>query len=106
MVMRVCIYSAVQKFLELIFFKNRRQILCFIQNKLHWHIERLLHGRTVSERLPKIPLFRSSLIRQLRLLGSQQHLQSGVLLTSFSTRGTENSLAEINLEIIGGDKSF
>jgi hypothetical protein len=40
----------------------------------------------------------------LWLLGSQQHPQSGVLLTSFSTWGTENSLAEINLESTGGDK--
>jgi hypothetical protein len=39
-----------------------------------------------------------SLIHRLGLLGSQQHLQSGVLLISFSTWGTENSLAEINLE--------
>ena len=74
----------------------------FIQNKLHWHIYRLLRGRTVSEMLPKIPLFGPSLIHQLRLLGSQQHPQSGVLLTSFSTWGTENSLAEINLESMGG----
>jgi hypothetical protein len=55
----------------------------FIQNKLLWHIYRLLRGRTVSEKLPKIPLFRLSLIHQLWLLGSQQHPQSGVLLTSF-----------------------
>jgi len=55
-------------------------------------------GRTVSEKLPKINLFGPSLIHQLQLLGSQQHLQSGVLLTSFSTWGIEKSLAEINLE--------
>ena len=61
----------------------------------------LLRGRTVSEKLPKIPLFGPSLIHQLRLLGSQQHQQSGVHLTSFSTWGTENSLAEINLESTG-----
>jgi len=48
-----------------------------------------------------IPLFGPSLIHQLRLLGSQQHPQSGVLLTSFSTLGRENSLAEINLESTG-----
>jgi hypothetical protein len=65
-----------------------------------------LRGRKVSEQLPKIPLFGLSLIRQLRLLGSQQHPQSGVLLTSFSTLGTENSLAEINLDSRGGDKGF
>jgi hypothetical protein len=56
-----------------------------------------LHGLTVSEKLPKIPLFGPSLIQQLRLLGSQQHPQSGILLTLFSAWGTENSLAEINL---------
>jgi len=71
------------------------------QNKLHWHIYRLLRGLTSSEKLPKIPLFGPSLIHQLRLLGSQQHPFSGVLLTSFSTWGTENSLAEINLESTG-----
>jgi hypothetical protein len=60
-----------------------------------------LRGRTVSEKLPKIPLFGPSLIHQLRFLGSQQHPPSGVLLTSFSTWGTENSLAEINLENTG-----
>ena len=76
----------------------------FIQNKLHWHIQvyRLLCGCTVSEKLPKMPLFGPSLIHQLRLLGSQQHPQSGVLLTSFSTWGTEYSLAEISLENTGG----
>ena len=80
----------------------------FIQNKLHWHIYtyRLLCGRTVSEKLPKIYLFGPSLIHQLLLLRSQQHLQSGVLLTSFSTWGRENCLAEINLERMGGDKGL
>jgi hypothetical protein len=73
----------------------------FIQNKLHCHIYRLSRSRTLSEKLPKIPLFGPSLIRQLRLLGSQQHRQSVVLLTSLSTWGTENSLAEINLESAG-----
>jgi hypothetical protein len=72
-----------------------------IQNKLHWHIYRLLIGRTVPEKLPKIPFFGPSLIHQLRLLGSQQHPQIGVLFTSFSTWGTENSLVEINLESTG-----
>jgi hypothetical protein len=61
------------------------------------YIYRLLCGRTVSEKLPKIPFFGLSLIYQLRLLGSQQHPQSGVILILFSTGGTENSLAEINL---------
>ena len=67
---------------------------------------RLLRGRTVSGSRQKINLFGPSLIQQLRLLGSQQHPQSGVLLTSFSTWGTENSLAEINLESTGGDKGL
>jgi hypothetical protein len=62
----------------------------------------LLRGRTVSENLLKIPLVGPSLINQLRLVGSQQHPQNGVLLTSFSTWGTESSLAEINLESTGG----
>jgi hypothetical protein len=65
-----------------------------------------LRGRTVSEKLPKSPLFGTSLIHQLRFIGSQQHPQSGVLLTSFSTWGTENSLAEINLESTGGYKGL
>jgi hypothetical protein len=60
-----------------------------------------LRRRTVSEKLLKIPLFGPSFIHKLRLLGPQQHPQSGVLLTSFSTWGTENSLAEINLESTG-----
>ena len=65
----------------------------------HTHIYkyRLLRGRTLSEKLPKIR-FWPSLIHQLRLLGSQQHPQIGVFLTSFSTWVTENSLAEINLK--------
>jgi hypothetical protein len=54
----------------------------------------------------KIPLFGLSLIHQLRLLGSQKHPQNGVILTSFSTWGTENSLVEINLQRTGGDKGF
>jgi hypothetical protein len=37
-------------------------------------------------------------LHPLRLLRSQQHPQSGVLVTSFSTWRTENSLAEINVE--------
>jgi hypothetical protein len=74
----------------------------FIQNKLHWHKHRRLCGRTVSEKLPKIPLFGPSLIHQLRLLGSQQHPQSGILFNSFSTWGTENIMEEINLESTGG----
>ena len=73
-----------------------------IQNKRHWLMYRLLRGHAFSEKLPKIPLFGPSLIHQLQRLGSRQHPQSGVLLTSFSTWGTENSLAEINLESTGG----
>jgi len=65
-----------------------------------------LRGRTISEKLPKIPLFGPSLIRQLRLLRSQQHPQNGARLTSFATWGTENSLAEINLESTVGDKGL
>jgi len=61
-----------------------------------------LCGHTISEKLPKIPLFGPSVIQPLQLHGSQQHLQSGVLLNSFSTWGTENSLAEINLVSTGG----
>jgi len=67
--------------------------------------ERLLRIRTFSEKLQKIPLFGPSLIQLLRLLASQQHQESGVLLTLFSMWGTENSLAEIeNLEITLGNK--
>jgi len=51
--------------------------------------------------VPKIPPFRTSLIHQLRLLGSQYHPQRRVLLITFSTWGTENNLAEINLESTG-----
>jgi hypothetical protein len=61
-----------------------------------------LRGCTISEKLPKIPLFGPSLIYQSGLLGSQQHPQSGVILTSFSTWGTETILAAINLESMGG----
>jgi hypothetical protein len=59
---------------------------------------RFWRGRTFSEKLPKFPLFEPSLLNRLRLLGSQQHPQIGVLLTSFSTWGTEKSMAEINPE--------
>jgi len=65
-----------------------------------------LRSLTVSEKLPKIPLFGSSLIHHLRLFGSQQHSQSGVLLTSFSTWGTENSLVEKKLESTENDKGL
>jgi hypothetical protein len=70
------ISSSVQNF-GLIFFNRKTSeedtYTFFIQNKLHWHIYRILRSRTVSENLPKIPLFEPSLINQLRLLGSQQH---------------------------------
>jgi hypothetical protein len=65
-----------------------------------------LRSRTISKKLPKIPLFGPSLINQLWLLGSQQHPQSGVLSTSLSSRGKENSMVEINLESMGGDKGL
>jgi len=81
---------------------KKTHILFFlIQNKLHWHIYRLLHNPKVSEKLPKIPIFGPSLIHQVQLLGSQQRPQCEVLLTSFSTWGRENSPAEINLENTG-----
>ena len=66
----------------------------------------LLRGCTVSEKLLQIPLFEPSLIHQLRLLGSQQHPQSGVLLTLFSTWERENNLSEINLDSTGGVKGL
>ena len=109
-------YTVRSKYFRTDFFKNRRHMrkthtFFKIQNKPHWHpsLHRLLRGRTVSEKLPKIPLFGPSLIHQLRLLVSQQHPQSGVLLISFSIRGTENSLAEINMEgtgVIKGCNTF
>jgi hypothetical protein len=81
---------------------RKTQTFFKIQNKHHWHKYRPLHGRTVSEKLPKIPLLGPSLIHLPQLLGSQQHPQNGVILTSFSILGSENSLAEINLESTGG----
>jgi len=85
---------------------REKHLFLIIQNKLHWHTYRLLRGHTVSEKLPKIPLFEPPLIHQLWLLGSQQHPQSGVLLTSFSAWGTESSLVEIILESTGSDRGF
>jgi hypothetical protein len=99
-------YTVRSKRFRTDFFKNRRHITFFIQNKLYWQKYRRLRGRTVSEKLPKFSIFGHSLIHQLRLLGSQHHPQCGVLLTSFSTWGTENSLAEIILESTVGDKEF
>ena len=52
----------------------------------------LLWGHRFSEKLPTIPLFGPTLIHQLRLLGSQQHPQRGVLF--IFNLGTENILAE------------
>jgi len=75
-----------------------RHVLFLNQNK---HIYRLLCSCTVSEKLLKIPLF-GPLIHQLGLLGSQQHPQSGVLLTSFSTWGTENGLTDKSGQYWGG----
>jgi hypothetical protein len=64
------------KDLGLIFFNNQKHMRkssnFFIQNKLHWHIYRLFHGHTVSEKLPKVHLFGPSVIHQLRLLGRYQ----------------------------------
>ena len=93
-------YTVRTKSFKTDFIKNRRHMrkthtFCN-KNKINLHIYRLLRGRTVSEKV-----FGPSLIHQLRLLGSQQHPQSGVLLTSFSTLGTENSLVGINLESRG-----
>jgi hypothetical protein len=62
-----------------------------------------LRNYRASEELLKIPPFGPSLIHWLWLLGSQQHPQSGVVITSFSTWGTENRLAEINLESMEGE---
>ena len=97
-------YTMQSKSFRTNFFKNwdTRGRHFFIQNKFHCDIYRLLHGRTVSENLPKIPLFRPSLIHQLRLLWSEQYLENGVLLASFSTLEGENSLMEINLYSMGG----
>jgi len=39
-------------------------------------------------------------------LDLKQHPQRGVLLSSFSTWGTENSLVEINLNSTGGDNGL
>jgi hypothetical protein len=79
-----------------------------IQNKLHWHIYRVLWGRIVYEKLPKIPLFGLSLIHRLRVLGSKKHPQTS-FSNLFSTWRTENGLTEINLEgtgVINGCNSF
>jgi hypothetical protein len=50
---------------------------------LHWHMYRLLRGCTFLESYRKFLFFDLLLINQLRLLGSEQHLQSRVLLSSF-----------------------
>jgi hypothetical protein len=65
-----------------------------------------LRCRGISEKLPKIPLFGPSLNHHLRLLRSQQHPQIEGILNSFSTWGTENSLAEISLESTGDDNGL
>jgi hypothetical protein len=86
---------------------RRTHNFLLIQNKLHWQTYRLLRGRTVSGKLPKIPIFGT--FSSVMASWSQQHPQSGVLLTSFLTWGTENSLTEINLEstgVIKGCKLF
>jgi len=73
-----------------------------IQNKLQWYIRRLLRGRTVSEKLSKIPLFGPSSVTASWISATSAKWS---LLTSFSTWRTENSLAEINLaRTVGGLK--
>jgi len=66
-------YTVRSKIFRTDFFLIEDTYLYLIQNKLHWHIYRLLRGRTISEKLPKFPVFGLSLIHQLLLLGSQQH---------------------------------
>jgi hypothetical protein len=56
------LYTVRSKSFRPDFFKNRRHISCFIHNELHWHIYKLLRGRTVSEKPPKISLFGPSWI--------------------------------------------
>jgi hypothetical protein len=65
-----------------------------------------LRGCTVSEKLPKIPLFEPTLIHQLQLLGSQQHPQSGLPLTSFPTWGIEKKSGGDKSGKYRGDKGF
>ena len=47
-----------------------------IQNKLHWDIYMLLRSRTISEKLPKFPVFGTCFIHHLQLPGSQRHSKS------------------------------
>jgi hypothetical protein len=61
---------------------------------------------TITARQLKSTFGTKRLIHQLWLLGSQQHPQSRVLLTSFLTWGTENSLAETDLDSTGCDKGL
>jgi hypothetical protein len=58
------------------------------------------------KRCRKIPPLGPSLSHQLGLLGSQQHPQNGVPLTSFSTWGTENNLPGMNLESTADGKEL
>ena len=44
--------------------------LLFIKNKFHWHMYRLLRGRTISENFPQIPLFVLCLIHQFNIHGT------------------------------------
>jgi len=85
------------------FFKSRRHVrkkntLVFIQNKLHWHIYRLLRSCTVSEKLPKIPLFWTFFNSSITASWISATSQKWSILTSFLTCGTENGLAEKNME--------
>ena len=71
----IYIYTLRSKSFKTDVFKNRRHMrktnTFFLLKIRSIDIYRLLRGRTVSEKLPEIPLFGPSLIHQLRLLGSQ-----------------------------------
>jgi hypothetical protein len=103
------------KVLGLIFLKIEDTHFFLIQNKLHWHIYGLLRRRTVSEKLPKIPFFGAFFNSSVTASWISATSAKWSLLISFSTWGTENSQAEINLErrgvkkgcnIFGGVKSW
>ena len=57
-----CTYTVRSKFLGQFFNRGhmRKSLTFLIQNKLHCHIYRLLRGRTISEKLLKIPIFEPS----------------------------------------------
>jgi hypothetical protein len=62
----------------------------------------LLRGRTDSEKLQKIPFFWTFINSSV----SASWISATSAIHSFLTRGTENNLAEINLESTGGDKGL